>query len=481
MSGRELPTGWVVVPLAEIANSQLGKMLDKAKRTAGTSLPYLRNVNVRWGEFDLSDLSEMPFTANELDRFGLCDGDVLICEGGEPGRAAIWRGGNTPIKFQKALHRVRLLGGCDPRWLAFHLRKDAAAGELSNFFTGTTIKHFTGEALRRYPVDLPPLPEQMRIVEKIEALVARSRRAREALDSLPGLMDHYRQSILAAAFRGDLTADWRNNAERNKQNASLMLARNGIQASRSYGVLSPGWAWCLLGNLLTSLRNGLSRRPSEEAPGLPILRISAVRPFRVDCFQSKFYQSEDGEEVDRYFLEPGDVLFTRYNGNADLVGVAGVYRSKSGRFLYPDKIIRARVISEKVLLPDFLEIAVNSGISRKCIQSMVKTSAGQHGISGGDLKTVPIPIPPIDEQAEIVRIVRGAFRMMDDLALRISEVSSRLATLDQSILAKAFRGELVPQDPNDEPASVLLERIRAERAAAGPAPRRGRRPKAAGG
>ena len=91
MSDAELPSGWSVVPLGEVGDVQLGKMLDRAKRIEGESLPYLRNQNVRWRAFDLSHLSTMPFKEKELERYSVRPGDVLVCEGGEPGRAAIWR------------------------------------------------------------------------------------------------------------------------------------------------------------------------------------------------------------------------------------------------------------------------------------------------------------------------------------------------------------------------------------------------------
>ncbi|MDP2257450.1 MAG: restriction endonuclease subunit S, partial [Polaromonas sp.] len=103
----ELPAGWTWATMGQLGQVQLGRMLDKQKHTSGEPYRYLRNINVRWGAFDLSDLFEMNFESNQLDRFGVCDGDVFVCEGGEPARAAVWRMGKTDIKYQKALHRVR--------------------------------------------------------------------------------------------------------------------------------------------------------------------------------------------------------------------------------------------------------------------------------------------------------------------------------------------------------------------------------------
>src|SRR6266581_955289 len=101
------PAQWPTVHLGQIADVKLGKMLDKAKHRSGRPLPYLRNINVRWGSVNTSDLLEMNFEDDELDRFGLRKGDVLVCEGGEPGRAAVWNGSIPNIKYQKAIHRIR--------------------------------------------------------------------------------------------------------------------------------------------------------------------------------------------------------------------------------------------------------------------------------------------------------------------------------------------------------------------------------------
>lgn len=179
----ETPPGWAQTTLGEIAETALGKMLDRAKRIRGAPLPYLRNANVRWDSFDLTDLSQMPFEEHELDRYELRAGDLLICEGGEPGRAAVWAGGHRPIKYQKAILRVRPREGVSPRWIMYSLMKDAATGGLDQYFTGSTIKHFPQQAARKYELLLPPTAEQRRIIAMLERLLAKvdaSRRNRPA-------------------------------------------------------------------------------------------------------------------------------------------------------------------------------------------------------------------------------------------------------------------------------------------------------------
>ena len=221
---RQLPEGWVWATASQVASSMLGKMLDK-KKTAGKHLPYLRNLNVRWDSFDLRDLTTMPFVKTELDRYGLLPGDVLVAEGGEPGRAAVWNGDEKPIKYQKALHRVRLSHGVVPRWLVLRLWSAAQTGTLDNYFTGSTIKHFTGESFERFPIPLPPLAEQARIVAEVERRLSVVQQAEATVEASLARADRLRQSILKQAFSGRLVPQ-----DPNDEPASVLLER--IRAER---------------------------------------------------------------------------------------------------------------------------------------------------------------------------------------------------------------------------------------------------------
>jgi type I restriction enzyme S subunit len=163
---------WGEVALGEIAEIKLGKMLDKQKHTTGFLLPYLNNLAVRWNEVNTSDLPKMYFNDRELDRFGLRSGDVVVCEGGEPGRAAVWDGSLPDLKFQKAIHRVRFNVPFVPKILVLHLENLADTTAFEMLFTGGGIKHLTGETFSRLKIPLIPYAEQHRIASCLSSLDA---------------------------------------------------------------------------------------------------------------------------------------------------------------------------------------------------------------------------------------------------------------------------------------------------------------------
>ena len=159
---------WEKVKLGDVTDSCLGKMLDQAKNR-GEYQPYLANIDVRWGNFNLDNLSEMRFESNEQDRYGLKFGDLVICEGGEPGRCAIWKNQIPNMKIQKALHRVRVHDCLDYRFLFYWFLLAGKTGELEQYFTGATIKHMPGEKLKSIIIDLPPIEIQRRIADILSA------------------------------------------------------------------------------------------------------------------------------------------------------------------------------------------------------------------------------------------------------------------------------------------------------------------------
>lgn len=190
------------IPFGNITDARLGKMLDKEKNT-GTPQRYLRNINVRWFHFDLSDLLEMRIEADEIEKYSVQYGDLVICEGGEPGRCAVWEK-HEPIFYQKALHRIRFIDGSNPKFYMYYLWFAAQTGQLKNFFTGTGIKHLTGQSLAKVPVPNTDKNTQDHIVSEIEFRLSVCDSIEQTIDTSLQQAEALRQSILKQAFEGRL-------------------------------------------------------------------------------------------------------------------------------------------------------------------------------------------------------------------------------------------------------------------------------------
>lgn len=194
--------GWTSARIADIAKHSLGKMLDKAKNR-GNLKPYLRNLNVRWFDFDLSDVQEMKFTPEESDKYTAIKGDVLICEGGYPGRCAIWED-DEPIYFQKALHRVRFHNTLHSKWFVNYLYLMDQTGDLKHHFSGTGIQHFTGEALAKFTLPIPPDQQIQQLLDITNQLETEVVRLESIYHQKLTALDDLKKSLLHQAFSGQL-------------------------------------------------------------------------------------------------------------------------------------------------------------------------------------------------------------------------------------------------------------------------------------
>lgn len=193
-------------PLGTITDTTLGKMLD-AKKVNGELTKYLANINVRWGTFDLAHLKEVALTASEKQRLKLQRGDILACEGGEPGRSAVWELDGSDIAYQKALHRIRVRdpGALSPHFVALMLREAIQSRRWDSFFTGTTIKHLPQEKLRRIEIPVPPIGDQRELQAHAQEVERHVARQTDALDAAKRRSQALRRGLLAAAFSGSLT------------------------------------------------------------------------------------------------------------------------------------------------------------------------------------------------------------------------------------------------------------------------------------
>ena len=193
---------WEEKTLGQVANHSLGKMLDKNKNK-GILKKYLRNQSVRWFEFDLHDLTEMPFLEDEKEKYTAIKGDVLICEGGYPGRAAIWQE-NYPIYFQKAIHRVRFHESVYNKWFLYYLFVSDSLGQLKIYFTGTGIQHFTGASLDKFILPIPPKNVVQTLVSKFDKLSSETKKLEAIYQQKLANLTELKKTILQKAFEGEL-------------------------------------------------------------------------------------------------------------------------------------------------------------------------------------------------------------------------------------------------------------------------------------
>jgi type I restriction enzyme, S subunit len=262
---------WPHVRLGEVAEHRLGKMLDSAKNS-GDLRPYLRNPNIRWFEIDLTDLRKIRVEDSEVHKYELQLGDVLICEGGEAGRAAIWNGEAEGVIFQKACHRVRVGANLDARFLVHCLMHDYFSGKLNDYYTGATIKHLTGQDLARYEILLPPLDEQRRIAAILDKADELRRKRRHAIECLRAL----RQSIFGEMFD-----------------------------------LNKGFRSAALSEICQKITDGTHQSPRWSERGIPFLFVSNVRDQQISFDTKKFVSDEEyGRLTKQCPIEPGDVLYT---------------------------------------------------------------------------------------------------------------------------------------------------------------------------
>lgn len=421
-------------------------------------------------------------------------GAVLLAMYGSIGKLGI---SSVPLTTNQAIAFTNP-APIDTKYLFYYLM--SVRSELIAHGKGGTQSNISQAVIKAFPFIVAPFPEQHRIVSAIESYFTRLDDAVASLERVYRNLKRYRASVLMAAVEGRLVpteAALARAEGREYEPASVLLTRILAERRRRWEELElakmtaggkvpkddkwkakykepatpdmsdlpelpEGWCWASIDQLSGLVRNGYSKRP-QDTGSVRILRISAVRPLRVDLSESKWL-SGDPNDYNSDLIENGDLLFTRYNGTPALVGVAGLVRRVDRPTVHPDKLIKVRLLGGSVF-PQYLELAVNSGASRRFIEVRIRTTAGQSGISGGDIRQVPVPLPPRAEQERIVVGAEQHLTAADEASVTLQACTDRLSRLRQSILKCAFEGRLVDQDPNDEPASVLLERIRAERAA----------------
>ncbi len=431
----DLPEGWEWSTVGETTTVQLGRQRSPKNHSGPYMRPYLRSANVTWHGIDVSDVKEMNFEPAEAAVFELNDGDILLNEASgspnEVGKPAIWRNEVPGACFQNTLLRVRSTE-MHERYLYWYFYGAALTGRFGEAGRGVNIRHLGKRGLTSFPVPVPPLPEQRRIVAAIEEHFSRLDAANAAIESARG--------------------------------RNLVLASQLIDAAWEVGFPSVP----LQEVLAEPLANG--RSVTTDPDGFPVLRLTALRSRRIDLSERKG-GAWTAVDATNCLVRRDDFLIARGNGSLSLVGRGGLVDIDPDPIAYPDTLIRARCAKDRCL-PEYLALVWDSRPVRRRLESLARTTAGIYKVNQKMLQKIELPVPSVEKQAEFVLRTHDQLELASQLNDSISITQRRSAAFRRSILAAAFSGKLVPQDPSDEPASALLERIAAERAAAKPSRRK---------
>lgn len=462
-----VPPGWVSAPLGDVAEINPRRLEMEPTDSELVSFVPMPAVEAGTGRLDPTATRSWGEVKRGHTRFQ--NGDLLVAkitpcmENGKFALATGLRGGVGAGSTE--FHVVRPTGGIQGRYLLHLLLQESVRREARAAMQGAAgqLRVPVG-FLESVVVPLAPLAEQARIVAALDQHLTRLDAAVEALRRVRAKLKTYRASVLKAACEGRLVpteAELARREGRGYETGADLLRRLGVEATCEPG-LAEGWAAARVGCLADAVDYGSSAKTNGDESGVPVLRMGNIVDGRLDLTELK-HLPRDHDEFPHLLLRSGDVLFNRTN-SPELVGKTAVYRGTPRTCSFASYLIRVRLSQGYV--PELLVYCINSAAGRSWIASVVTQQVGQANVNGTKLRNFVVPVPPLAEQHRIVAEVERRFSVVEKLEGVVETGLERAEKLRQAILKRAFEGKLVPQDPNDEPASVLLERIRAERAAA---------------
>ena len=474
MTQQDLPPGWAQVALGRILPLKYGKGLVEKNRIQTGDFPV-------FGSAGLVGFHDQP----------LIQGPALIVgRKGTVGAVHFSPASCWPID---TTYFVESTPSTDLRFFSYLLK----ATDLAGMDRSTAIPGLNRNDYNEIEIPLPPLPEQRRIVAAIETQFARLDASVAALRRAQANLKRYRASVLKDACQGRLVpaeAELARSEGRAYEPADALLER--ILAQRrarwesqpkrrgkyqepappdasALPELPAGWAWATLSQI-SDLKGGVTKgqryKDGQSLREIPYLRVANVQRGYIDLRQVSSIETTQ-EIIDQLRLVPGDVLFTE-GGDRDKLGRGWVWKGEIDECIHQNHVFRARMLLESVI-PEFVSWWGNS-FGQNFFSKFGKQTTNLASINLTVLSQFPIPLPPLAEQRRIVAEVERRLSVAQQAEAAVAASLKRAGRLRQSILKQAFSGKLVPQDPGDEPASALLERIRAERDAEAQAPSKGK-------
>ena len=440
MISNDLPVSWLPVLLNDVGEVVTGKTPStKSPNNFGGDIPFIKPA-------DLDNSGYITRTAETLTDLGASAvptvpaNSILVTCIGNLGKVGIT---NRTSATNQQINTLVSSSLVEHRFFYYQLQ--TLKPWMRENASATTVTIINKGKFSKAPVALAPLAEQKAIADKLDTLLAQVENTKARLERIPQILKRFRQSVLAAAVSGRLTEEWRGTPDVN------------------------GWESDELSRFIEKPRYGSSAK-SQKSGDVPVLRMGNLQDGRLDW--SDLVYTSDPEEIEKYRLEPGDVLFNRTN-SPELVGKTSIFRGER-EAIYAGYLIKIKCLPS--LNPEFLNYQLNSPKAKDYCKAVKSDGVSQSNINAKKLAAYPLSCPPIEEQTEIVRRVDQLFAHADRIEQQVNNALARVNNLTQSILAKAFRGELTEQWRKDNPelisgensAEALLERIKVERAAAKP-------------
>lgn len=481
----EVPKGWLWERFGNLAEHNAGKTLDQG-RNQGELRDYITTSNLYWGRFDLSTVRQMPLEDADLEKCQAIQDDLLICEGGEAGRAAVWNH-DYPICFQNHIHRARFWQGINPYYAYRLLEKMSYSGEIDDYRKGVGISNMSGKALGSIPFPLPPLVEQHRIVAKVDELMVLCDQLEQQIDAslsahqtlvetllnaLTSAVDHaqfasawqriaehfdtlftteesiyqLKQTILQLAVMGKLVPQDPNDepaSELLKKIAAekVKLVKEGkikkeIPLARIGGEEKPfelpeKWEWSRLIEISANIHYGYTASSDDGIKSVRLLRITDIQDDVVDWDSVPGCEIE-ADKIAQYKLVDEDILIARTGGT---IGKSYLVQDINVCAVFASYLIRIRHL--KGMSAHYKKIYLGSQLYWRQLYAK-SMGTGQPNVNGASLKGLVVPVPPLVEQHRIVAKVHELMALCDQLKSRLSDVQITQLHLADALAEQAL-------------------------------------------